>query len=116
MPEYLLSVLHNYSTFVSPEGDELQAMYDSVAAFNDELQEAGAWVFAGGLEWPDKASVVDPTGDEPRTTDGPANDSAPTMGGMWIITAADRDAALRWATRGAVACGAPVEVRPFQGE
>ncbi len=116
MPEYLLSVLHDYANLEMPEGEELQAMYDSVGAFNDELREAGAWVFAGGLEWPESAAVVDPAGDEPRTIEGPANDSAPTMGGMWIINAADRDAALRWATRGAIACGAQVEMRPFQGE
>ncbi|WP_348525160.1 hypothetical protein [Luteimicrobium album] len=36
--------------------------------------------------------------------------------GFWVIKAEDLDAALAWAKKGAVACGGPVEVRPFQDE
>jgi hypothetical protein len=32
---------------------------------------------------------------------------------MWVINAADLDAALEWAKLASVACGLPVEVRPF---
>ncbi|WP_084079257.1 YciI family protein [Demequina sp. NBRC 110057] len=115
MPEFLLSVLHDYAHLEMPEGDELEAMYASVGAFNEELQAAGGWVFAGGLEGPESAAVVDATGDTAVITEGCANPSAPQMGGMWVIDVADREAALDWARRGSHACGAQVEVRPFQG-
>ena len=49
-------------------------------------------------------------------TDGPYAESKEQMGGFWVIEAADLDAALDWAGKGAAACEGPVEVRPFQGE
>lgn len=50
------------------------------------------------------------------TTDGPFAETKEHLGGFWIITAADLDAALAWAAKGSAACKAPVEVRPFQEE
>ena len=50
------------------------------------------------------------------TTDGPFAETKEQLGGFWVIEAADLDAALAWAAKGAAACGAPVEVRPFQEE
>jgi hypothetical protein len=50
------------------------------------------------------------------TTDGPFVEGKEHIGGFWVIKAADLDAALGWAAKGSVACGAPVEVRPFQEE
>ena len=47
-------------------------------------------------------------------TDGPFVEGKEHIGGFWIIEAADLDAALEWAAQATVACGAPVEVRPFQ--
>ena len=48
------------------------------------------------------------------TTDGPFAEGKEYVGGFWVIKAEDLDAALAWAAKGTVACGAPVEVRPFQ--
>jgi hypothetical protein len=31
---------------------------------------------------------------------------------LWVIEAADLDAALGWAAKAAAACGRPIEVRP----
>ena len=60
--------------------------------------------------------MVDGTGAEPVITDGPFAESKEYLGGFWIIEAADLDAALEIARRGSAACGAKVEVRPFQAE
>ena len=46
--------------------------------------------------------------------DGPFAETKEHLGGFWVIRAADLDAALAWAAKGARACRAPVEVRPFQ--
>ena len=48
------------------------------------------------------------------TTDGPFAETKEQLGGFWVIRAPDLDAALAWAAKGSEACGAPVEVRPFQ--
>ena len=112
MTQYLLAV-HNVEGEV-PSDDEMQRAYRAVDLFNGELQAAGAWVFAGGLHPADTATVVRVANGEVLTTDGPFAETKEQLGGFWIITAPDLDAALAWAAQGATACGAPVEVRPFQ--
>lgn len=113
MTQYLLSV-HGRDGDPMPDAETITAMYADVAAFNAELQASGAWVFAGGLHPVDTATVVDGTGAEVLVTDGPFAESKEHLGGFWVITAADLDAAIALAARGSAACGAPVEVRPFQ--
>lgn len=114
MTQYLMSVIHTVDE-VFPEGEELQARYDATGVFNDKLQAAGAWVFAGGLHPIDSATTVDGTGEKPLVVDGPFAESQEYLGGFWIIEAPDLDAALAWAIEGSAACGGKVEVRPFQG-
>ncbi len=115
MTQYLLSVWH-IGEYPDPNSEEAQKMFAQVGAFNSEVQQSGAWVFAGGLHPASTATVVTASGTaDPVITDGPFVESKEQMGGFWIIEAADLDAALEWARKGSAACMAPVEVRPFQG-
>jgi hypothetical protein len=52
-------------------------------------------------------------GGEVLTTDGPYLNTKEHVGGFWVLKAADMDEALAWGRKAAVACRAPVEVRPF---
>ena len=113
MRQYLLSV-HMVEGEAAPADAEMQRAYAAVDAFNAELQSAGSWVFAGGLYPPDTATVVRGQGGQVITTDGPFPEAKEQLGGIWVIEAADLDAALAWAAKGSAACGRPVEVRPFQ--
>ena len=115
MKQYLLSVIHAWDRPMPPE-EEMMAAFARVGAFNDELQEAGAWVFAGGLHPPTSATVVRPQGDDVLVTDGPFSETKEQLGGFWVIKAEDLDGALAWAKKGALACGENLEVRPFQDE
>lgn len=115
MAEYMLSV-HMVDGEPEPPADVIQQMYKQVDAFNQELQAEGAWVFAGGLEPATTATVVRNTDGKVVTTDGPFAESKEQLGGFWVLKAPDLDAALALAARGSAACGAPVEVRPFQQE
>jgi len=49
-------------------------------------------------------------------TDGPFAETKEQLGGFWVVQAADLDAALELAKRGAAACQGDVEVRAFQAE
>jgi hypothetical protein len=111
--QYLLSVHHVEGAAV-PSPEAMQATFAAVDAFNDELREAGAWVFAGGLEPPETATVVRPGDGDTVLTDGPFAESKEQIGGFWVIDAPDLDGAIAWAEKGARACANPVEVRPFQ--
>ena len=114
MKQYMLSVHGGEGQ--TPSDEEIQQMYKAVDTFNGQLQAQGVWVFAGGLHPADTATVVRVKEGEVLTTDGPFAETKEQLGGFWIIKAADLDAALAWAAKGAEACGAAVEVRPFQDE
>ena len=115
MPQYMLSV-HQVAGEAMPPPEEMQALFDAVDRFNQKVRDAGAWVFAGGLQPIESATTVDGTGDRPIITDGPFTESKEWLGGFWVIEAPDLDAALKWAAEGSKACAGKVEVRPFQDE
>ena len=113
MTQYLLAV-HLVDGQPEPEPEQMEQMYAQVNVFNEELQRNGMWVFAGGLHPPTTATVVRSTGGDVVTTDGPFSEAKEQLGGFWVIDAPNLDVALAWAAKGSAACGAPVEVRPFQ--
>lgn len=115
MTQYLLAV-HHVEGEAPPPPEAMQKAYKDVSSFNDELQQAGAWVFGGGLHPPTTATVVRASDGDVLTTDGPFAETKEQLGGFWIIQASDLDAALDWAARASRACAGPVEVRPFQEE
>jgi hypothetical protein len=116
MTQYLLSVIHDWDA-PPPAAEELQARFDAVDAFNNEIQANGTWVFGGGLEHPSTATVVTGSaGAAPVVSDGPYLEAKEHLGGFWVVEAPDLDAALDLAARASTACANPVEVRPFQAE
>jgi hypothetical protein len=116
MKQYLLSVQLVDDGTPPPAAEEMQPTYDRVGALNSEIQGSGAWVFAGGLHPPSTATVVRVQDGDVLVTDGPFAEGKEYIGGFWVIQAKDLDAALGWAAKATEACGAPVEVRPFENE
>jgi hypothetical protein len=115
MKQYMLGVAMVEGA-PSPPPEEAQQAYQRVDRLNAELQSAGAWVFAGGLLPASSATVVRADGDDIVVTDGPFTESKEHIGGFWVIQVEDLDVAMSWAAKATRACGAPVEVRPFQEE
>jgi hypothetical protein len=113
MSHYLLSVFPDEAELAALSPDALQRMDAQIDTLNAELKDKGAWVFAGGLHSASTATVVRATGGDVVTTDGPYAETKEVLGGFWVISAADLDAALEWGRKATVACEAPVEVRPF---
>lgn len=105
--QYLLSVIHDQLELAP--SDEMAAIDE----FNDRLQADGHWVFAGGLGFPNTATVIDNRGATPVVTDGPFVETKEFLAGFWIIEAPHLDAALRLAADGSKACNRKVEVRAF---
>jgi hypothetical protein len=115
MKQYLLSV-HSVEGTPLPPPEAAQKAYRDVAAFNAELQSAGAWVFACGLHPPSTATVVRVQDGDTLITDGPFTEGKEHIGGFWVVKAGDLDTALEWAAKATQACAAPVEVRPLREE
>jgi hypothetical protein len=116
MTQYLMAVHGSDEQYAAMDPDTMQEMFEATGRFNEKVREAGIWVFAGGLESVDAATVVDGQGETPVVTDGPYLESKEHLGGFWIIDVPDLDAALKWAAEGSKACGGKVEVRPFAAE
>ena len=118
MAQFLLSVWHDDDhddDDVADDSDErARRLIAQVGAFNDDLDGQGSLLFAGGLQPPGTATVLQPTGGDVATTSGPYGVSTRHLGGFWVIEVDDLDAALDWGRRAALACEGPVEVRPFQ--
>ena len=112
MPQYLMSVWHDDEYEVDFSTPEAQRLGAQVGAYNEELEKAGAWVFAAGLHPTSSATVVRAAGGDVSMTDGPYAETKEQMAGLWIIEAPDLDAALEWAGKASGACGRPIEVRP----
>ena len=115
MKQYLLSVAMIDDAPPRPPA-ETQRAYEQVSRLNEELQTAGAWVFAGGLLPASSATVVRAQGSEVLVTDGPFTESKEHIGGVWIIEAADLDAALAWAAKATRACGEPCRSPALSGQ
>ena len=114
MTQYLLSVHGNEEEYAAVPEDQWPEMFAAVERFNEQLRADGVWVFAGGLEGAETATVVDGQGETPVLTDGPYLETKEHIGGFWIIEVPDLDAAVKYAAAGSRACRGKVEVRPFQ--
>src|SRR5262245_58381663 len=118
MTHYLLTVhgpakMDEFGNYGSKE--EMEEAFAATGAFNDRLQAAGYWVFAGGLQPASTATVVDGRAETPVITDGPYLESKEVIGGFWVIDGPGLDGALKLAAEGSKACRGKVEVRPFDG-
>ena len=110
MPQYLL-------TMYQPDGDPpppevLGPMMEKIAAWRQDLQAAGAWVFTGGLHPASTATVVRSQHGDVVMTDGPFAEGKEHLGGFTVIEVADLDEALSWSRKFVEIAGLPVEVRP----
>jgi hypothetical protein len=114
MTHYLLSV-HNDDTPVYATPADEERAYAATGRVNQEMKDAGVWVFAGGLGSSAKARTVRFKDGAIERTDGPYLESKEHIGGFWVLDVADEAEALAWAEKATVACEGAVEVRPFQG-
>jgi hypothetical protein len=113
MTQYLLTVVEP-SVGTTPGPDALDQIMKDVDAVDQEMRDAGVWVFAGGLHEPSTATVLRPSDGDVLVTDGPFAEGKEHVGGFSIITAPDLDAALEWGRKLARATTLPIEVRPFR--
>jgi hypothetical protein len=103
MPRYLVAIHHpdNYDPSLEDEA----------------MVAADARIFVGGLRPVSSAKSLRAQSDgKVLITDGPYLETKEHIGGFWVLEAADLDEALAWRRKAAVACRAPVEVRPFEDE
>jgi hypothetical protein len=104
MTRYLISFDDGAMTI--PE-QELGAVAEAAHAVVRAAQEAGVWIFGGGVE-SQRASIVATDG---TVTEGPYPEAKAVIGGFVIIDVPSRETALEWAAKFAAACRCAQEVR-----
>ncbi|WP_028934005.1 YciI family protein [Pseudonocardia spinosispora] len=112
MTTYLLSVYQPTGAEMPPP-EFLEKVAHDLEELNQEMKDAGVWVFSGGLHAPSTATVLRPESGEVLVTDGPFVEGKEYLGGFTILDAPDLDAALAWGRRLAEVVPLPIEVRPF---
>ena len=111
MNQYWVSIHHpdNYDPSIEDE-----AMHHAIDVLNEEMIAAGVRVFVGGLHPAASATSIRlQPGGGVAVTPGPYLQTDEHVGGFWVLEAAGLDQALEWGRKAAIACRAPVEVRPF---
>jgi hypothetical protein len=112
MTQYLVAIHHPDDYDAAAVEDE--AMHRDIDVLNDEMRAAGVTIFVGGLQPARRAKSLRARPDgEMLISDGPYLEAKEHVGGFWVLEAANLDEALAWGRKAAVACRAPVEVRPF---
>lgn len=104
MTRYLISFDDGAMTI--PEA-ELPAVSEAAHAVVKEAQDAGVWIFGGGVE-SQPASIVAADG---TVSSGPYPETKAAIGGFVILDVPSREAALEWAAKFAAACRCAQEVR-----
>ena len=104
MTRYLISFDAHAMDHIPDE--DMPAVSKAAHEVVQEAQDAGVWVFGGGLET-QKASVVATDG---TVSEGPYPEA---VGGFRVVDAPSREEALEWAAKFAVACRCAQEVREF---
>ena len=103
MTKYLISFASHAMAYIPDE--EGPAVAEAAHAGVRAAQDAGVWVFGGGLD-----EDVDPV---LVAGDGTVTAGTHPLGGISIIDVPSREAALQWAAKIAVACRCPQEVSAF---
>ena len=98
--------------------EDIHAHIAFMIGFNKELTEAGEFVSAEGLAWPDQAKLVRADKDGIPITDGVFPESKEFLIGYWIIDVESPERAYQVAARASAAPGPggaplnmPIEVR-----
>ena len=113
MPEYL--IYFNQQWVGDHTAEWFQSRGPLAAAVVQEIRDAGAYVFAGGLEEEDgPVFSADATSGRLTFTDGPYVETKEFLGGLTVVDVPDEATARMWAGKIAEACGWPQEVRLFK--
>lgn len=105
--KFLISVIDDRTH--SGTADEMVA----IDGFNDMLRAKDYWVFAGGIDAPSTATLIDNRNGAGTLIDQPLFANEENFSGFWIVDVPNREVAVELAFEGSRACNRKVELRPF---
>lgn len=112
-PQYTVLIYESADDFAARKDPARQPGYRAQwLPYSRVLKEAGAFVHGAGLEPPETAVTIRLKDGRRLVHDGPYAETKEQLGGYFIVSAPDLDAALDWAARCPTATTGVIEVRP----
>ena len=96
----------------SQSQEAIAAAMTAFASYSATLEAAGVLVAAEVLRSSESSTTVSAADGVLQIQDGPFADTKDQLGGVFIIEAADLDAALDWAQQAPAVHWGPIEIRP----
>jgi hypothetical protein len=110
--QYIL-LIYGEELAEEPPLEAMAAVMDDYNAFTAHLRERGAMIAGEGLQPTATATTVRVMDGRTITTDGPFAETKETLGGFYLVEAADLDEAIAYAAMIPGARNGSVEVRPI---
>jgi hypothetical protein len=110
--KYSLFFYHQNGTDVGLTEEDMAPWRAAFTAYTEALTEAGAFVSMDALQPPESATTITLKDGSLQIQDGPYADTKEYLGGYYVISVPDLDAALAWAEKCPAAQWGYVEIRP----
>jgi hypothetical protein len=98
--------------FAARSGPDQASYWAGIRGYLQALQQAGVFVGGAGLQLPGTGKTLRYQQDRRLVQDGPFAETKEQLGGFFIISVPDMNAAMEWAARVPQWPGRVVEVRP----
>src|SRR5882724_5979185 len=84
---------------IMPEGEEMEELMGSMAAFHEEMTRAGILLDASGLQPSSKGWRIKYDGNKLTVIDGPFTEAKELIAGYTIIQVKSKEEAMEWSRR-----------------
>jgi hypothetical protein len=111
---YLCMICYEQKALDNLSRSEFDALVVEALAYDDELRNAGHYLYSGALQSVQTATTIRIQSGKVLVTDGPFAETKEQLGGFIVVEAADLDEAIRLASKIPPARLGSVEVRPIQ--
>jgi len=110
--QYIL-LIYGQELTEEPPLETMAAVMDDYNVFTQHLRDRGALIAGEGLQPTATATTVRVSDGRTITTDGPFAETKETLGGFYLVEAADLDEAIAYAAMIPGAKNGSIEVRPI---
>jgi len=110
--QYIL-LIYGQELAEEPPLEAMAAVMDDYNAFTQHLRDRGALIAGEGLQPTATATTVRVSAGRTITTDGPFAETKESLGGFYLVEAADLDQAIAYAAMIPGAKAGSIEVRPI---
>ncbi|MGV8854464.1 MAG: YciI family protein [Devosia sp.] len=111
--KFLLMLYADERAGASIPPEQMAGFMDKMAAYQQTLEKAGAFIGTAALQMTDTARTISNANGDLKVHDGPYADTREQFGGYFIIRAPDMDAAIELAALCPAATWGQIEIRPY---